>query len=71
MNRSIAKLPETYRQFLLLMENARAFICSAARIQRFLTWWRGCEESCPVQEFFTIAFADDPSMVSPPDHFRL
>jgi hypothetical protein len=66
------RLPDSYRQFLLLMgdDSAGFHLFGSGQNQRFAdVVARLPEQSSAVQEFFNIAFADDPSMVSPPDHF--
>lgn len=66
------QLPKAYRQFVLQMgeDSAGFHLFGPGYNQRFRdVVARLPEQSCPVHEYFMIAYADDASMISPPDHF--
>jgi hypothetical protein len=66
------RLPDVYRHFLLLMgaDSGDFHLFGPTSGHRFAdVVARIPEDAAPVQQFFKIAYADDESMVSPPDHY--
>ena len=66
------RLPEAYRQYLLVMgeDSAGFHLFGPSWNHRFRdVVARIPEDTCPVEKYFKIAYADDAAMISPPDYF--
>jgi hypothetical protein len=66
------RLPESYRQFLLMMgvESGRFRATAATQTQNFYDVLELLpDEDYPLDRYFRVSFASDESQISPPDYF--